>query len=48
MYECLACVFGDQEPEEDIKYPGTEVLMVVSCDGVLGTKQVSGKRLLTS
>lgn len=25
MYECLACVFGDQEPEEDIKYPGTEV-----------------------
>lgn len=26
MYEYLACVFGDQEPEEYIKYPGTEVI----------------------
>lgn len=25
MYERLACVFGDHEPEVDIKYPGTEV-----------------------
>ena len=24
MYECLACVFLDQEPEEDIKYSETE------------------------